>query len=86
MKLTLMAMTIAVTMFASSASAFDPENLADLQATNLCQECDLHYAQLDGAHSIEANLKGADLSYVFITGVTFCNTKMPDGSVIHSGC
>ena len=38
-------------------------------------------AELSGA-----NLTGANLNYAIMEGVIFCNTTMPDGSVIYSGC
>ena len=41
MKLTLTALTVAATMFASSASAFDPDDLQKLFVTNECIKCDL---------------------------------------------
>ena len=55
----------------SQASAFDPAHLQKLKDTNECIACDLSGAYLKGA-----NLMGAIL----------CNTTMPDGSVIYSGC
>ena len=51
MKRTLTALTVAATMFASSASAFDPDDLQKLKDTGECVKCDL----------INANLMGADL-------------------------
>ena len=76
MKRTLTALTVAATMFASSASAFDPDDLQKLKDTNDCVEC-----VLSGADLSEANLRFADLN-----GAILCNTTMPDGSVIYSGC
>ena len=61
MKLTLTALTLAATMFASSASAFDPDDLQKLKDTNECVECDLSSADLWGAYLMNANLKDADL-------------------------
>ena len=114
MKLTLTALTVAATMFASSASAFDPADLQKLRDTNKCVECDLSdlsEANLWGANLIAANLWGANLSNAnlnganlgaaelsnanlngaellgtYMKGVILCNTTMPDGSVIYSGC
>ena len=52
----------------------------NLSAANL-QKADLRGANLSGA-----NLEGANLSGAIMNGVIFCNTIMPDGSVIYSGC
>ena len=76
MKLKLTALTVAATLFAASASAFDPDDLQKLEDNNGCVECDL----------IGARLKGADLMCAIINGAIICNTTMPDGSVIYSGC
>ena len=46
-----------------------------------CIRCDLSGANLSGADLIFANLSGADLR-----DARFCNTVMPDGTVIYSGC
>ena len=106
MKKTLTALTIAATMFASSASAFDAAHLQKLKDTNECIACDLSGANLNGADLSEsylayanlsaadltgANLGGADLrkanlSSTYMNGATLCNTTVPDGSVIYSGC
>ena len=82
MKATLTALTIAATMFASSASAFDPDDLQKLKDTGFCVGCDLRKANLSGA-----NLNGAALSYTtYMLGAILCNTTIPDGSIIYSGC
>mgnify|MGYP003121719385 FL=1 len=106
MKLTLTALTVAATMFASSASAFDPDDLQKLKDTNKCADCDLSgadlsvaylsRANLEGANLSGANLRGADLggadlrsavlASAYMNGAILCNTTMPDGSVIYSGC
>ena len=116
MKRTLTALTVAATMFASSASAFDPDDLQKLKDTGKCATCDLGGADLSGADLggtnlsgaklisvnlrganlrgaklISANLRGADLgganlSGAYMQGAALCNTTMPDGSVINSGC
>ena len=49
MKRTLTALTVVATMFASSASAFDPEDLQKLQDTGSCFGCDLGDADLADA-------------------------------------
>ena len=76
MKLTLTVLTVAVTIFASSASAFDPDDLQKLKDTNECRICDL----------TNANLSGANLFGAIMQSAILCNTTMPDGSVIYSGC
>lgn len=68
---------------------------ANLSDANLWQAkltmADLTDADLRLAYLGEANLSGADLTGAKITraymnGATLCNTTMPDGSVIYSGC
>ena len=121
MKLTLTALTVAATMFASSASAFDPDDLPKLEDTNVCVLCYLRGANLWGAYLTDAYLIGADLTgadlrgadlgganlegtdlrgadlgganlrdamlnFTYMNGAILCNTTMPDGSVIYSGC
>ncbi len=96
MKLTLTALTVAATLFAGSASAFDAYDLQKLKNTNKCAECDLRYADLGfanlrGANLLAASLKGANLGnaklrIALMKGAILCNTTMPDGSVIYSGC
>ena len=81
MKCTLTALTLAATMFASSASAFDPAHLQQLKNTGKCATCDL-----GGADLSSADLGGANLSGAYMQGAALCNTTMPDGSVINSGC
>ena len=46
MKRTLTALTVAATMFASSASAFDPDDLQKLKDTGSCLGCELWGADL----------------------------------------
>ncbi|MDA9053404.1 pentapeptide repeat-containing protein [Planktomarina temperata] len=55
----------------SQVSAFDHADLQRLIDTGDCAACDL---------------EGADLTDANMEGVIFCNTTMPDGSVIYSGC
>ena len=86
MKLTLTILTVAATMFASSAWAADPTYLQKLKDTKQCVECDLKGADLRLSNLNGANLAGADLSYANMQGAILCNTTMPDGSVIYSGC
>jgi len=78
-------------MFASSASAFDPNDLQKLKDTGNCYQCDLAGAALFRADLEDANLggatlRGADLNFTYMNGVILCNTTMPDSSVIYSGC
>jgi len=86
MKCTLTALTIAATMFANSASAFDPAHLQRLIDTNRCVGCDLRKATLAEEGYGFANLRGANLEGAYMLGAILCNTTMPDGSVIYSGC
>ena len=90
------ALTVAATMFASSAYAFDPADLQKLMDTNECVKCDLSganlsganlaYADLNGANLAGADLESARLGRFDLRGATLCNTIMPDGSVIYNGC
>ena len=91
MKRTLTALTVAATMFASNASAFDPDDLQELKDTNSCAQCDLRGADLesanfDGADLGGANLSGANVTFTYMNRSILCYTTMPDGSVIYSGC
>mgnify|MGYP001452434411 CR=1 FL=1 len=91
MKLTLPILTIAATIFAGAASAFDPVDVQKLKDTFKCAECDLRNADLwrtilSGADLSGASLKDAKLGYASMNGAILCNTTMPDGSVIYSGC
>jgi hypothetical protein len=61
MKRTLTALTIAATIFASSASAADPADLQKLKDTGKCATCDLGGADLTFAILVGANLRGANL-------------------------
>jgi len=49
----------------------DPADLQQLKDTNECVDC---------------NLEGANLEDAYLDGTKLCNTTMPDGSVIYSGC
>ena len=53
----LTALAITAVMFASSASAFDPDDLQKLKDTGNCKGCDLSGANLQGADLNGANLK-----------------------------
>ena len=86
---------------ASALDPADPAHLQKLKDTNECMRCELSGAKLSGsnlsgatlagaklifANLKGANLKGADLNYAIMQGAILCNTIMPDGSVIFSGC
>ena len=111
MKRTLTALTLAASMFANGASAFNPDDLQKLKDTNSCVQCNLQGANLQGVNLQDANLQDADLRGAtlwdanlqdvdlssavlrdarligaIMNGVILCNTTMPDGSVIYSGC
>ena len=91
MRQILVALTVAATIFASSASAADPADLQKLKDTGACIKCDLIAAYLKGADLSHANLSGtnlrdANLSYARMNGAILCNTTMPDDSVVYSGC
>jgi uncharacterized protein YjbI with pentapeptide repeats len=63
---------------------------ADLSGAKL-MSADLRDADLRGSDLIDANLEGAilesaNLRGAAMRGVILCNTTMPDGSVIYSGC
>jgi len=60
-------------------------NGADLRFADL-EGADLEGANLSGANLIGANLRDANLGMAAMTNVILCNTTMPDGSVIYSGC
>ena len=86
MKQILATITVAVTLVASSASAFDPGHLKMLKDIGVCLNCDLGDANLNGADLSSAFLRNAKMRYARMKGVILCNTTMPDGSVIYSGC
>ena len=73
-------------IWASPAKAFDPADLAQLQATNSCPGCDLSGANLAGANLAGANLTGADLILPVLTAAVFCNTTMPDSTINNADC
>ena len=63
-------------MIGSQVSAVDPDDKQKLDDTKQCAQCNLEAADLRGTNLEGAKMKGAIL----------CNTIMPDGSVIYSGC
>ena len=72
MKLTLTALTVAATMFASSAFAVDPADFQKLKDTGNCEECDLEGANLTGA-----DLERAFLTYANLTGANLTGVRTP---------
>ena len=76
MKCTLTALTIAATMFANSASAFDPAHLQRLIDTNRCVGCDLRKATLAEEGYGFANLRGANLE-----GANLSRTHLDDANL-----
>ena len=85
MKRTLIGLTLAVSLTAGGASAFDPADLQKLKATGSWAKCDLSGADLSGADLSGAFLMDADLTGANLSRAILCNTIMPDKSVIHSG-
>jgi uncharacterized protein YjbI with pentapeptide repeats len=63
---------------------------ANLRSANLTgaylSGAELNGADLSRANLTGADLRGADLSGADLLGAILCNTIMPDGSVIYSGC
>ena len=72
MKRTLTALTVAATMFASSANAFYPDDLHKLMNTGNCVKCDLTDVDL----SYQANLYGADLSGADLSGAILISANL----------
>ena len=76
MKRTLTALTVAATMFASSASAFDREDLQKLKDTIQCERCDLMGADLSDANLRWARLWAADLRQADLSGALLDNAEL----------
>ena len=81
MKRTLTALTVTATMFANSASAFDPDDLQTLKDTNRCAGCDLRKANLTraklrGAYLEDADLGGANLRDAYLKGAFLSGANM----------
>jgi uncharacterized protein YjbI with pentapeptide repeats len=70
-----------------SGADLSDANLSDanLSDANL-SVADLSDAGLSDADLFGADLPGANLSKTLMNGAILCNTTMPDGSVIYSGC
>ena len=87
MKLTLTKLTLAATLFAGSASAFDPVDVQKLKDTGKCVECDLSgadlsSANLSGAHLESANLSGADLEAANLRGAVLDGAYLEDANLL----
>ena len=65
------AITIAATLFASSAIAFDPNDVQKLNETNECTRCDLRNANLNGLRLNDAILFGANLGGAYLINPAF---------------
>ena len=83
MKLTLTALTVAASIFASSASAADPDDLQKLMDTNECMNCNLvaanlRDADLSGANLVAANLRGAVLVSANLKGAVLSGANLRD--------
>ena len=87
--------------FSAQVGAYDEVQLKKLKALGSCPGCDLSEANLEGANLKGANLEGADLKGANLEGADLetakmknakmkgailCNTTMPDGSILYSGC
>ena len=81
MKLTLTALTIAATIFASSASAEDSAALHKLLNTNECKGCDLSHADLTDANLRKADLTGANLTYADLRGADLRGADLTGASL-----
>lgn len=81
MKRTLTALTVAATMFASSASAFDPDDVQKLKDTGECEECDLRGANLYGDNLRFANLEGANLASAYLGGANLYGANLGNANL-----
>ena len=81
MKITLIALTVSATMFAGSASAFDPDDPQKLKNTTKCAECDLSHADLYGAFLRRANLQGANLRLADLDGAFLSGADLTDANL-----
>jgi uncharacterized protein YjbI with pentapeptide repeats len=75
------ALTASIILFASGASAFDPDDLKALETTNSCVRCDLREADLSGAELMYANLfrtnlSGANLTDASLEGAELFNANL----------
>ena len=58
---------------------------ANLRASDMT-EVNLNDSDLTGADLSGADLTDADLTFSIMNGAILCNTTMPNGEVIYSGC
>jgi|TARA_B110000093_G_C12614989_1_gene263703 uncharacterized protein YjbI with pentapeptide repeats len=84
MRQILVALTVAATIFASSASAADPADLQKLKDTGACIKCDLIAAYLKGADLSHANLSGADLKSANLAGANLSGTNLRDANLSYA--
>tara|TARA_B110000503_G_scaffold133440_1_gene210935 strand:- start:1271 stop:1606 length:336 start_codon:yes stop_codon:yes gene_type:complete len=84
MKRTLTALTVAATMFTSSAYAFDPDDLQKLKDINECYQCDLSGADLNGADLSENDLSGADLSGARLAKADLRDTNLSGAKLLEA--
>ena len=70
----------------TQVGAADPTDLKKLKDIVICIWCNLVSADLSDANLAGANLDGTNLPGAAMKGITLCNTIMPDGSVLYSGC
>ena len=82
MKRTFTALTLAATMFASSASAFDPADLKKLKDTNSCVQCNLQGANPQDANLSIAFLRGAILWDANLQDVDLSSAVLRDARLI----
>ena len=78
---TLMILSMAMALLASSSWGYKQEDLDKLAATNTCQECNLRETDLTGAV-----LRDAIIDFADFTKAKFCNTVVPDGQRIFKDC
>ena len=72
---------VVVTLLASSALAFDPEDLKKLKETHECVECDLSGADLVRANLKGANLKEAILVRIDLIGANLAGANLEDANL-----
>jgi len=77
MKQILATITVAVTLIASSALAFDPADLKKLKEANECLGCDLTNANLNLAVLRKANLSEANLSKANLANADLTFATLP---------
>ncbi|MFC6637776.1 pentapeptide repeat-containing protein [Sulfitobacter sediminilitoris] len=81
MKKILVAITAAVTVIGSSASALDEGHLKQLKETNNCERCDLSGALLSEVRLTGAYLRGSDLSFSRLNGVDLSGAYLSDANL-----